>query len=117
MKLPSKLGKKVEGKMNKQEILEKSRQENSYLDEKQQVEIKEGFGFGGAIVAILCFVFSVIKVMQKESFFEFGVILFGYLAAIAWYSFTKTKKKSFLIQGIACGFTCILGFLSYFIIG
>lgn len=103
--------------MRKEEILEKSRQENSFLDERQQQELSNGFGFGAIIVAILCIIFSIIKAVLKERFYEFGVIIFGYMAANAWYSYAKTKKKQFLIQGIACGITSILGFIAYFLLG
>ncbi len=102
--------------MDKEEILAKSRKENSYLDEMQQSELKNSFGFGGVTVAILCIVFSVIKAMQGHRFYEFGVILFGYLSATALYSYRKTRKKNYLIQGIAEAIAVILGFVGYFFI-
>ena len=43
--------------MNKEEILKKSIEENRYLDEKQQNEVMQSFGFGGIIVALLCLFF------------------------------------------------------------
>lgn len=87
--------------MKKEVILEKSRRDSSYLDEKEQRELSSGFGFGGIVVAILCVIFSMIKVFQQESFYEFGVILFGYISSTSLYSYARTKKKHFLIQGIA----------------
>jgi hypothetical protein len=102
--------------VNKEEILAKSRKENSYLDEMQQSELRNGFGFGGAVVAILCVVFSVIKALQGQHFFEFGVILFAYLSATALYSYRKTRKKQFLLLFIAEGITGLLGFIGYFVV-
>jgi hypothetical protein len=112
-----KLGKCIGGiVMDKEKILAKSREDNSYLDEMQQSEIRNGFGFGGVVVAILCFVFSAIKALQGQRFFEFIVILFGYMSATSLYSFAKAKKKSFLIRGAACGIVTVIGFAAYFFI-
>ena len=102
--------------MDREEILSKSRKDNSYLDEMQQSELRNGFGFGGAVVAVLCFVFSVIKVLQGQHFFELIAILFAYLSATALYSYRKTRKKQFLIQFIAEGITGLLGFIGYFFV-
>lgn len=102
--------------MNKEEILAKSRKDNSYLDELQQSELRNGFGFGGIVVAILCVVLSVIKALQGQRFFEFIVILFAYMSATAMYSYMKTRKKFFLIQSIANGIVFIIGFVCYFIV-
>ncbi len=102
--------------MDKETILEKSRKENVYLDEMQQSDLKNGFGLGGVVVAILCFVFGIIKALQGQHFFEFTVITFAYLSATALYSYTKTAKKKFLIQGIAEGITAVIGFIGYFAI-
>lgn len=82
----------------------------------QQSELKNSFGFGGVVVAILCIVFSIIKALQGHRFFEFGVILFSYMSATALYSYIKTKKRQFLIQGIAEGIAGVLGFIRYFFI-
>lgn len=100
--------------MNREEILEKSKKQNSYLDEMQRSELIKSFGFAGSVVAILCVVFSVTKALQGKPFYEFMVILFGYMSAIGLYSYTKTKKKHFLIQGIAYGLTGVIGFVGYF---
>jgi uncharacterized membrane protein YjjP (DUF1212 family) len=102
--------------MDKKDILSKSRKDNSYLDEMQQSELRNGFGFGGVVMAILCVVFSIIKALQGQRFFEFVVILFAYMSATALYSYLKTRKKQFLIQTIAEGITGVLGFIGYFFI-
>jgi uncharacterized membrane protein YjjP (DUF1212 family) len=108
---------KVKGgnEMKKEEILKKSIEENRYLDEKQQREVLQSFGFGGIVVAILCVFFSIVNVMKGQRFYEFSIIIFGYLAGCAWSSYMKTKKKNFLIQVLACSFVTILGLVAYFL--
>lgn len=102
--------------MNREDILKKSREENDYLDEREQHEIHKSLGFGGVIVTILCVVLSVIKALQGRGFYEFGVIVFGYMSAFAWRSYAKTKKKNYLTQAIVFSFALISGFVGYFIL-
>ncbi len=102
--------------MDKKEILELSQKENAYLDEMQRSDVIKSFGVGGVAVAILCVVFSVIKIFQKQTFIEYGVILFGYLSAANLYSYIKTKKETLLIGGVACAITAITAFIAYFLV-
>jgi len=102
--------------MDKDEILKRSREENKYLDEREQQEVGNSFGFGGVIVAILCFLFSIIKAINGTHFYEFGVIIFGYLAGVAWHNYKITKKKNFLVQAIANSFAVVIGFIAYFLL-
>ena len=112
-----KLGKASWGTiMNREDILERSRKDNSDLDELQQRETVYGFGFGGITVALLCFVFSVIKALQGQRFYEFGAIIFAYSSATAFYSWYKTRKKRFLWSGIVCGVHVVLSFIAYFLL-
>ena len=98
---------KGDKEMNKEEILKKSIEENRYLDEKQQNEVMQSFGFGGIIVALLCLFFCIMNAIKGK--------IFGYMAGYAWSSYRKTKKITFLIQAIAGTFVAILGFVSYFL--
>lgn len=101
--------------MNKEEILKRSRKENELIDEREKQEIGNSFGFGGIIVAILCIAFSVISAINGERFYEFGVIIFGYLAGTSWYNFKISKRKKYLVQGVACTLTIILGLIAFFL--
>lgn len=103
--------------MNKDDILKKSIEENKDLDEREKQEVSNSFGLGGAVVAGLCCIFSIIKAFKGQTFYEFGVIIFGYLAGNSWYSYKITKKKTYLIQAIACSFATILGLNAFFFRG
>lgn len=103
--------------MEKEEILKKSRKDNEYLDEREEQEVGNSFGFGGVIISILCIIFSVLKAVNGERFYEFCVIVFGYLAGISWYNYKITKKKKILIQAISNSFAVILGFIGFFLLG
>ena len=102
--------------MDKKDILAKSRKDNSDLDELQQRETVYGFGFGGIVAAILCVVFSVIKALQGQRFYEFGAIVFAYMSATAFYSYNKTRKKRFLWSGIVYGIAVVTSFIGYFLV-
>ncbi len=102
--------------MNREEILKKSIEENRYLDEREQREVGNSFGFGGVIVAILCVFFSIVNALRGQNFYEFGVIIMGYLSGWAWRSYIIIKKKNYLIQSIASSFAAILGLVAYFML-
>lgn len=103
--------------MSREDILRKSRDENGFLDEREREELGRSFGFGGGIVCLLCVVFAVARGLQGRSFYEFGAIIFGYLAGIMWRSYQITQKKAFFIQGVACGFVAVLGLVAFFWLG
>lgn len=97
--------------MNREEILARSRKQSGELDERVQYEMGHGFGVGGIAVAVLCILFSILRAVRGESFYEFGVILFGYIAACSTYNFFKTKNKIFLPQSIATALVTIAGLI------
>ncbi|MEG1947862.1 MAG: DUF6442 family protein [Lachnospiraceae bacterium] len=66
---------------------------------------------------MLCVLFSILKAISGEHFYEFGVIIFGYLAGTAWYSYKISRKKNFLIQGIASTIAVVGGFIGFFLLG
>ena len=101
--------------MDRDEVLRRSIKENSFLDEKEKLESINSFGFGGVIVSILCVFFCIVNAFRGQSFYEFGVIIFAYLASTAWKSYISTKKKSFMLQGIICSLGVITNFAGYFI--
>lgn len=103
--------------MQKEAILEKSRAENQYFDERERQEMRNSFGFGGAMICCLCGLFSVIKAMQGEPFFDDCTILFGYLAGISWYQYRIAKKKKILFLGLASSLVATIGLVSFLLFG
>lgn len=103
--------------MKKEEVLARSKIENAYLDERELQEVGTSFGFGGIVICVLCVLFSIIKAVNGERFYEFGVIIFGYLWGTAWYNYKISRKRNFLIQGIACTIAIIGGFIGFFLLG
>lgn len=103
--------------MKKEDVLAISRKENENFDERERQEVGNSFGFGGIVISLLCLVFSIVKAVNGERFFEFGVIIFGYLGGIAWYNYKISQKKDLLIKGIACTIAVIGGFIGFFLLG
>lgn len=103
--------------MKKEAILEKSKEENQYADERERQEMRNSFGFGGIIICILCVLFSVIHVLRGEGFYEFCAIIFGYLAGISWYNYKIMKRPSLFVFALACTFVGIVGFICFLLLG
>ena len=101
--------------MNRDEILRGSRsiKENSFLDEKEQLESFKSFGFGGVIIVVLCVFFSIINSFRGQSFYEFGVIIFAYMASTSWKAYLSTNKKYFMLQGIISSLGVIVTLVGY----
>ncbi len=91
--------------MNKEEILKKSIEENRYLDEKQQNEVMQSFGFGGIIVALLCLFFCMMNAIKGKSFYEFTIIIFWLYGRIRLEFLQKDQKDNVLHSG-NCGHIC-----------
>lgn len=110
-----KLGKESDN-MNREEILRRSRNEHSedFLDEREQYEALKSYGFGGVVTAILCVIFAIVNYLRGQSYYEFGVILFVYLASTSWKAYISTKKKYFMflgISGIVGSIASLIGYL------
>lgn len=102
--------------MKKDELLEKSRKENEQGDERNDQVSFISFGYGAIVVVLLCIIFSIIKAIQKERFYEFGVIIFGYLSAINFYQFAKLRNKKLLVTAIVTLLAAILAMVAYFLV-
>lgn len=100
--------------MDKEEVLEKAREGNASLDEREANIYHRSFGFGMVIVTILCLAFSVIRAIQGEQFYEFGVIIFTYLGAINFYQYFKLRIKRSFFAGVVCAVATVADLIGYF---
>ena len=102
--------------MNKDEVLKKSKNENAGFDERELRILKDSFGFGAIAIVVLCCMFIVFRALKDESFFEFSVIIFAYLAASNYYQYKRVRNNKLLISAIGCLLVVFLGFTGYFFV-
>lgn len=102
--------------MKKEDLLEKSRKENEQGDEREEQVALFSFGYGAIVVTLLCIVFSIIKAVQGERFYEFGAIIFGYLSACGFYRFLKTKNKKALFSAVVTMVAAVGAVVAFFLI-
>lgn len=98
--------------MNKEDILARAQNQQG-LDEREQRVYGDSFGFGSIVMALLCIAFSVVAAVKGRHFYEFGVILFGYQAAVQFRQYSKLKRKTYLVGAIACLIAALGGAAAY----
>ncbi len=101
--------------MDKKEILEKNKQNHrNALDEREQRVYNASFGTGAVVVGVLCLIFSVVKAVHREPFYEFVVIIVAYLCTTFLYQYKKLKTPAYLIAGIAMGLAAVIAAVLFF---
>lgn len=103
--------------MKKEEVLEKSKNENLFFDEREDQELGTSFGYGAIVVCILCVFFSIINVIKGKTFYEFGAILFAYIAAVALRTYFITQRKKFLAQAVVNILAFIFALVRFILVG
>lgn len=96
--------------MNKEEILAKSREENRYMDEREQHEQGTAFGLGGIFIFALCIVFSIAAWVRGEKAFSYTAIMIGWFSGVLWHNYLFTRKKRYLFGAIYASL-CLIGAL------
>ncbi len=102
--------------MQKETILAKSRAENQSFDEREHQELRNSFGFGGAMICCICLLFSAIEAIRGGHFFGYGTII-SYLAGISWYQYRIATQKKALALGVASSLVAVIGLVSFLVFG
>ena len=87
--------------MEKEEILEKSRNENKNQDLVEVEIIKKSSSISLLVVSILCTIFTIFEVhIGAKGYFAFQAIMFATVASQYIYKSVKLKRKSDIICAI-----------------
>ena len=102
--------------MTREEILERSRNENRGKDVADLEVSKSGMVIGWILVCILCGVTMVIDGIVFGRFpMEFLFCVLGALAAVFYYKFFKLRKKHELLMAIVYSVTSVCWLVSWII--
>lgn len=100
--------------MDKNEILEMSRNENKNGDEREKNIVVKAGNLGKLVGIIVAIVFAIIEMaLTKVGAVSYAslAIVKASICATDWYNFAKTKEKRFLIAGILETITAGLWFV------
>lgn len=100
--------------MKKEEILAKSREENRYMDEREQHELGVAFGLGGIFIFALCIAFSIAAWVRGEKPFSYTAIMIGWYSGVLWHNYLFTRKKCFLLGAIHASLCLIVALVAAF---
>ncbi len=97
--------------MNKEEILEKAREENK--DEREESVRDQSIKWTFLTMVILSALFAYIRASQGQSMMDLTVVVCGSVCVSFSYRFFKTGRRTFLILGIVLLLTAILALIRF----
>ena len=101
--------------MNKEAILERSRRENYYQDERSKVEAAQSMAFGALGMAGIFIVLFLLRLFYKGgTAYDLFAMYFGFLAVSSIYSYRLLKDKKHLMSSV-CYVLCTLVWLILYI--
>jgi hypothetical protein len=87
--------------MDKQEILEKSRQDNQFGDERQRRIWDDASGFAVRVQYAVILLLGILNIREGRNAYDLLGILFAYHAAYHLYSFWRERDKKWtLMNGV-----------------
>lgn len=110
-----KVKRKGSEKMNKDEILAKSKNEGS--DERVLGVWLASFGYANIITLVLCFIFVGINGIRGKSYMEFITIAAASQSATDFYKYKELKDKRNLLIFIYSGILAIGSFVLFVVKG
>ncbi len=103
--------------MDKQKILDLNKRDNEGLDERE-INIKvQSFHKASLTVICLCVILSLVSLLKGQTFYQYSVILFGFLGTQSFYQYKQTHQTIEFIQTGVCLFACLIGFIGFIILG
>jgi len=104
----------LEGKMNKEEILEKGRSENK--DERDEIIRDQSIKWTFMTMVLLSAMFAYLRAAQGQSVMDLTVVVCGSVSVSFLYRAVKTKRKDLLLLGLVL-LICAIAALVRFCIG
>jgi hypothetical protein len=100
--------------MNKEEILEKSRQENRGGDERERQVKDKSMMWSYIVMILMVAIFSFIRSEQGLPFMDLSATLGASVCAAMAYRFIKTKDKQYLIIAIIALIVAVTATVRFF---
>lgn len=94
--------------MNKEEILEMSRQENLAGDERDRILSEKAKTFGVVGMAIMLLVLFCVKLTRRESAYDLLALYFSFFAASDVFRYRLLKDKKYLLNTFCDVFASIV---------
>lgn len=101
--------------MNREEILEKSRQENKNGDERERVLSTKAQAYSMVGMAVMLIVLSCIKFKKGESVYDLLALYFSSIASSEVFRYCLLKEKKYLYTAICYVLTSVLFMITFII--
>ena len=92
--------------MDRNDILKRAQAGKNGMDEREQQVLGLSFGIGGILVALLCIVLTVLRLVNGQDAYDYVAIVFLYLAGTELHLYWKTRRKGTALAAAAFGLVC-----------
>ena len=92
--------------MERDEILKKAQAGNTGMDEREQSVLGLSFGIGGILMALLCVVLALLRLVGGQHAYDYAAIVFLYLAGTELHLYWKTRRRGAALLAAGCGLVC-----------
>ena len=92
--------------MNREEILKKAQAGKIGMDEREQQVLGLSFGIGGILMALLCVILAILRLVNGQDAYDYASIVFLYLAGTELHLYWKTRRRGSALLAAACGLVC-----------
>ena len=89
--------------MDRDEILKKAQAGKTGMDEREQSVLGLSFGIGGILMALLCVVLALLRLVGGQHAYDYAAIVFLYLAGTELHLYWKTRRRGSALLAAACG--------------
>lgn len=103
--------------MEREKILEKSRNSHSEFDEYTSSVYKNSLQIGLLVGCILSFIFEVVSIFQGANYWGYHAIIFAVAGVSSLLYYKKIKKKQYLVQGIIAALIAVGSVFGFFMFG
>ena len=79
--------------MNRDEILKKAQAGKIGMDEREQQVLGLSFGIGGILMALLCVILAILRLVNGQDAYDYASIVFLYLAGTELHLYWKTRRR------------------------
>ena len=102
--------------MDRDEILKKAQAGKIGMDEREQQVLGLSFGIGGILMALLCVILAILRLVNGQDAYDYASIVFLYLAGTELHLYWKTRRRGAALLAAGCGLV-FAGNLAMFLLG
>lgn len=99
--------------MDREEILEKAQAGKIGMDEREQQVLGLSFGIGGILMALLCVILTIVRLVNRQDAYDYAAIVFLYLAGMELHLYWRTRRRGSALLAAGCGLVFLFNLILF----